>query len=114
VLVDNDEAVITLLKLDLGLEGYDIAATADDGESAIRACEEHDPDVVVLDFKLGKGLDGIDVAREVARPGRRLVLHTNYVSSDILKRAADAGVIVVEKGSLRALRRAIADTTPLH
>ena len=49
------------------------------------------------------------MAREVARPGRRLILHTNYVSSEILKRAADAGVVVVEKGSLRALRRAIAD-----
>jgi CheY-like chemotaxis protein len=107
VVVDNDVAVIDLLTLDLRLEGHDVAATADDAESAIRACEEVDPDVVIVDLKLGKGPDGLEVARQVARPGRRVILHTNYVSAAIVKRADAVGAVVVEKGSLRALRRAV-------
>ncbi|HWW55062.1 MAG TPA: response regulator [Acidimicrobiales bacterium] len=107
VVVDNDAAVIELLTLDLRLEGHDIAATAADADAAIRACAEYDPEVVVVDLKLGKGPDGIEVARQVARPGRRIILHTNYVSADVIKRAEAVGAVVVEKGNLRALRRAV-------
>jgi CheY-like chemotaxis protein len=107
VVVDNDVAVVDLLLLDLRLEGHDVVATAADGDAAIVACTEADPDVVIVDLKLGKGPDGIEVARQVARPGRRVILHTNYVSAAVIKRADAVGALVVEKGSLRALRRAV-------
>lgn len=107
VVVDNDAAVIDLLTLDLRLEGHDVVAVADDAESAISACAEFDPDVVIVDLKLGKGPDGIEVARQVARPRRRVILHTNYVSAAVIQRADAVGAVVVEKGSLRALRRAV-------
>lgn len=107
VIVDNDVAVIELLMLDLRLEGHDVVATAANGEEAVRACVESDPDVVVVDLRLGDGIDGLEVARRVARPGRRLVLHTNYVNPAVVRAAEQAGAIVVEKGSLAALRRAV-------
>jgi CheY-like chemotaxis protein len=107
VVVDNDIAVVDLLLLDLRLEGHDVVATVADGDAAIVACTEADPDVVIVDLKLGKGPDGIEVARQVARPGRRVILHTNYVSAAVIKRADAVGALVVEKGSLRALRRAV-------
>ena len=107
VVIDNDAAVIDLLALDLRLEGHDVAATAADAEAAIKACVDVDPEVVIVDLKLGKGPDGIEIARQVARPGRRIILHTNYVSAEIMKRAEEVGAVVIEKGNLRALRRAI-------
>lgn len=107
VVIDNDAAVIDLLTLDMRLEGHDVAATAGDAEAAIKACIEVDPDVVIVDLKLGKGPDGIEIARRVARPGRRIILHTNYVSAEIIKRAEEVGAVVIEKGNLRALRRAV-------
>ena len=107
VVVDNDEAVLELLRLDLGLEGHDILATAMDGDGAVRACDEHEPEVLIVDFRLGPGLNGLEVARQVRRPGLRVVLHTNYVTPDVVKTATEAGAIVVEKGSLHALRRAV-------
>jgi AmiR/NasT family two-component response regulator len=107
VIVDNDAAVTNLLALDLRLEGHEVVGTAADAASAVEACAEADPDVVILDLKLGKGPDGIDVARQVSRPGRRLILHTNYVSPAIARRAEQVGAVVVEKGSLRTLRRAV-------
>jgi CheY-like chemotaxis protein len=107
VIVDNDEAVLELLLLDLGLEGHEILATAMDGEAAVRACDEHEPDVLVVDLRLGPGINGVEVAHRVRRPGLRVVLHTNYVNPDTVKAAAEAGAFVVEKGSLHALRRAV-------
>jgi hypothetical protein len=37
------------------------------------------------------------------------VLHTNYVTPDVVDAATEAGARVVEKGSLHALRRAITE-----
>jgi CheY-like chemotaxis protein len=107
VLVDNDEAVLALLLLDLRLEGHEIVATATDGESAVLVCEEQQPDVLVVDLRLGPGIDGLEVARRVRREGLRVVLHTNYVTPEVVQSATSAGAAVIEKGSLGALRRAV-------
>jgi CheY-like chemotaxis protein len=107
VIVDNDQAVLDLLLLDLRLEGHDILATAMDGEGALEACEEQQPDVLVVDLRLGPGINGLDVAERVRRDGPRVVVHTNYVTPDVVARATKLGAIVVEKGSLEALRRAV-------
>lgn len=108
VLVDNDEAVLTLLRFDLGLEGHDIVATASSGEAAITTCAEHNPDVLVVDLRLGAGIDGLEVARRVASTVPRIVLHTNYVTPAVVDAAEQAGAVVIEKGNLSALRRAVA------
>lgn len=107
VIVDNDQAVLDLLLLDLRLEGHEILATAMDGDSAVRVCEAQRPEVLVVDLRLGPGIDGLGVAERVRRDGLRIVLHTNYVNPTVVKRAQELGVMVVEKGSLHALRRAV-------
>jgi CheY-like chemotaxis protein len=107
VIVDNDEAVLALLILDLRLEGHEIAATAMDGDAAVAAVEEHRPDVLVVDLRLGPGMNGLDVAERVRRDGLRIVLHTNYVTPEVVRSATKLGVVVIEKGSLGALRRAV-------
>ena len=107
VIVDNDEAVLELLLLDLGLEGHEIMATALNGADALVACDEHRPDVLVVDLRLGPGINGLEVARRVRRPDLRIVLYTNYVTPNVVKEATAAGVTVVEKGNLYALRQAV-------
>lgn len=107
VVVDNDEAVLELLLLDLRLEGHDVVATAMDGESALSACEENHPDVLVVDLRLGPGINGLEVARRVRRTDLRVIVYTNYVTPDVVKEATEAGATVIEKGSLSALRRAV-------
>src|SRR5437588_473314 len=97
VIVDNDEAVLELLLLDLRLEGHEILATAMNGEDAVQACAERDPEVLVVDLRLGPGINGLEVAQRVRRPGLRVVVYTNYVTPDVVKTAAAAGAVVVEK-----------------
>ena len=110
VIVDNDRAVLDLLELDIGLEGHKVLASVGDAQSAIDACKRLEPDVLVVDLRLGPGPDGLDVANAVARPDLRIVLHTNYINTEVIRRARAAGVTVVEKGSLSALRKAIVAT----
>jgi len=107
VVADNDQAVIDLVVLDLGLEGHEIVATAMNGEDAVRLCQELAPDVLVVDYRLGRGINGIEVARQVRGGPRRVVLFTNYVNPAVVSEAADAGAVVIEKGNLSALRRAV-------
>ena len=106
VVIDNDAAVLELLALDMRLEGHDVVALAATGEDGLAACARCQPDVLVADLRLGAGIDGLEVARR-APPGPRVVLHTNYVSSPLVDAATKAGAVVVEKGSLGALRRAV-------
>jgi CheY-like chemotaxis protein len=107
VVLDNDPAVLELLALDMRLEGHEIIASVQTGEDAVRVCAEMQPDVLVADLRLGPGIDGLEVARQTAGLGHRVVLHTNYISRAIVEAAKAAGATVVEKGSLSALRRAI-------
>jgi CheY-like chemotaxis protein len=108
VLVDNDETVLHLLLLDLGLEGNDIVATATDGEAGLEACFEHRPDVLVVDLRLGPGIDGLDVARKMQGSDLHVVVYTNYITPEVVRSAESAGATVIEKGNLSALRRAVA------
>jgi CheY-like chemotaxis protein len=113
VVADNDSAVLDLLLLDLRLEGHEVVATASNGEETLEVCARYQPEVLVVDLRLGPGIDGIEVARRVTAGGSRrgaprVVLYTNYVTPAIVAAAESAGATVVEKGSLGALRRAIA------
>ena len=49
----------------LELEGFDVVGLAEDGERALEAVDELEPDVVLLDVQL-PGIDGFEVARALA------------------------------------------------
>src|SRR4051812_49070860 len=46
----------------LGRQGFDVVATAADGDEALAACREHGPDAMTLDLAM-PGLDGIGVLK---------------------------------------------------
>src|SRR5262245_37016443 len=52
----------------LGRQGFDVVATAADGDEALAACTEHRPDAMTLDLHM-PGLDGLGVLRAL-RAGR--------------------------------------------
>lgn len=47
-------------------DGFDVVGEAADGESAVDAVRSLSPDVVLLDVQLGDGIDGFEVARQLA------------------------------------------------
>ena len=109
VVVDNDPEVLSLLVTDLALEGHDIVATAAHGDDGVELCRTLQPDVVVIDFRMPPGINGVEAAAIIRRecPGVRVLLYTNYVNAEVARGARRAGAVLIEKGNLRALRRAL-------
>ena len=63
LVVEDEAALVELIRYNLIKEGYEVA-TATDGEEALLLIEERQPDIVLLDWMLPK-LAGIEVARRL-------------------------------------------------
>jgi DNA-binding response OmpR family regulator len=64
LVVDDDQVIQQLLKVNLELEGYAVEV-ASDGEEALVLFDQFQPDLVLLDIMMPK-LDGWEVARRLA------------------------------------------------
>ena len=70
LLVEDESALVELIRYNLEKEGYEIA-TATDGEEALIMIDERLPDILLLDWMLPK-LAGIEVCRRLrSRPSTR-------------------------------------------
>jgi CheY-like chemotaxis protein len=109
VLVDNDASALELIELDLALEGHEVVGTAAQGEEAIQVVEAVQPDLVVLDYRMPPGIDGLEAARRIRRrwPSVRVLLYSNYVRAELIRDAERIGATYLRKGDLAALRRAV-------
>lgn len=88
ILVLDDEPVfLTSLALILEQEGFDVR-TAGDGTEARAATADWLPDVVVADWMLRDGEDGIDVTESLRRgkPDLKLILITGYATKEVRRR----------------------------
>ncbi len=68
VVADDSRLMRHLLSDALGRQGFDVVATAADGDEALAACKAHRPDAMTLDLHM-PGMDGIGVLRAL-RQGR--------------------------------------------
>ncbi len=62
VVADDSRLMRRILTDALGRQGFDVVATADDGDQALAACREHRPDALTLDLAM-PGMDGIGVLK---------------------------------------------------
>ena len=70
--------------------GLSIVAEAADGLEALRLCEEHQPDLLIIDIGMPK-LNGIDVAaraQKLERPPRTIILSMHSDESYIIRALA--------------------------
>jgi NarL family two-component system response regulator LiaR len=123
VLIADDHAVVrqglrTFLELQ---EDIEVVADVADGEAALRAAVEHEPDVVLMDLVMPGmgGVDAIGALREV-RPEARVLVLTSFLDDEKLfpaVRAGAAGYLLkdVEPAELvRAIRTVDAGEALLH
>ncbi|TMK18558.1 MAG: response regulator [Actinobacteria bacterium] len=64
LVVDDDRVIQQLLQVNLELEGYDVVATASDGNEALDKVASLKPDLVILDIMMPK-MDGLEVTRRL-------------------------------------------------
>jgi DNA-binding response OmpR family regulator len=93
LVVDDDQVIQQLLKVNLELEGYAVEV-ASDGEEALVLFDQFRPDLVLLDIMMPK-LDGWEVARRLAGitggPAPIVLLSARAQESDVQK-GNDLGV----------------------
>ncbi len=63
LIVEDEVAIVTLLKYNLEKEGYTVVSTGD-GEEALTLVKEHNPDIIVLDWML-PGMTGIEICKQI-------------------------------------------------
>jgi DNA-binding response OmpR family regulator len=72
LLVEDDPAIVEIVRLGLSYEGADVIV-AGEGVEAVRLYRETAPDIVLLDIML-PGLDGLDVLRSIRARGKTPVI----------------------------------------
>jgi two-component system KDP operon response regulator KdpE len=90
LIVDDDPAIQRTLAIGLRARGFDVLP-ARDGRTAVQACQDDDPDVVLLDLGL-PDLSGVDVLRTIREwsPVPVIVLSARHGSDDKVE-ALDIG-----------------------
>ena len=78
LVVDDEEALRTVLSTELSSEGYEVSAASDGGE-AIEMVKENDYDLVLLDIKM-PNVDGFEVLKFVkgGKPDVKVIMLTGF------------------------------------
>lgn len=63
LIVEDEVAIVTLLRYNLEKEGFAVISTGD-GEEAVNLVKEHRPDIIVLDWML-PGMTGVEVCKHI-------------------------------------------------
>ena len=93
VLIADDDPIIRLdLKQMLENLDYEVVAEAGDGQQAIAAAREANPDICILDVKMPV-MDGIEAVSIITEENiAPTILLTAYSDRELVDRAKDAGV----------------------
>ena len=67
LVVDDDDAIRSVLERSLGYEGFRVTSAAD-GAAALRVLRDHSVDCIVLDVQMPE-VDGLEVCRRLRRAG---------------------------------------------
>jgi DNA-binding NarL/FixJ family response regulator len=112
VLLADDQRLVreslgTLLGL---LDGIELLATAADGEEAVALCDEHQPEVVLMDLRMPR-LDGIGAIGRLRErhPEVRVIALTTYADDESVLGALRAGArgYLTKDASAQDIRSAI-------
>ena len=116
LIVDDDEDMLTLLRVFLGgfSDEIELIGEATNGDSALEEWRAKHPDVIVMDNRM-PGRTGLEVAEQILGEddGQGIILFTAYLDPDVVERANEVGVCeVVGKDRYRELPVAIRNCKP--
>ena len=97
MMVEDDDLTRSTVKVALERKGLNIVFDTSSVKDAIEYAKKHRPEVAVLDYNLGKGPNGIDLANQLRRiqPTIAIVLLTAFLDPAHL----DKRVAELPKGS---------------
>jgi CheY-like chemotaxis protein len=88
LVVEDQRALAGALQMRLRGLGYSVMAVAKDGAEAIEKASALHPDLILMEIRLGEGMDGIEAARQIrAQLDIPAVYVSAYVDRKLLGRA---------------------------
>ncbi len=91
MIVDDDVITVTELIEALRSYGYEIGATAESGEEAVKTAKESRPDLVLMDIVMPGKIDGIEAAKKIrADLNIPVIFLTGYSDEEYIDRAKSA------------------------
>lgn len=95
IIVDDEQIVLDGLKflIEDTMDDVEVVATADSGRTAILACEQHHPDIVLMDIKM-PGINGIEAIETIRKRMNHIkyVIISAYEQFEFAKQAVELGV----------------------
>ena len=93
VIVDDHELAREGLRLALEQRGFSVVSAEGTGEDAIDAARTHEPDLILLDIRLGEGMDGLAAAEAITKLSlkSRIVMLSLHDDPDYVRAALRAG-----------------------
>lgn len=93
IIVDDHDLARAGLKAVLSVGGYDVVGDAATGERAIELVRELVPDLVLMDVRLGAGIDGLEATRRIVALGLdvRVLMLTLHDMPAYVREALSAG-----------------------
>ncbi len=94
IVLGDDHTIVRqgLRKIIEGEPGWEVVGEASDGRQAVRQCEEHSPDIAILDIGMPL-LNGIEATRQIVRrhPSIGVVILSMHSDEPYILRALQAG-----------------------
>jgi DNA-binding NarL/FixJ family response regulator len=110
VVADDHPPIIDCLARHLTAAGFDVVATAQDGEAALAAIAQHSPTVCVADVRMPR-VDGLELSRRAtaANPDTAVLLYSGVADKGLVSDALDAGAhgFALKDAPLDDLSRAV-------
>lgn len=106
LIVDDSEPMRRMIKTFIG-DLVEDAVECSDGSEALAAYREHQPDLVLMDMKMG-AMDGLAATRQIREffPEARIVMVSQWADKALREAARSAGAeAYVGKSDLEPLRR---------
>ena len=110
LVVDDQVGIVSFLYDFFSRKDYEeLQATS--GRSAIQVVRKEHPEIVLLDIKLGWGMNGMEVLKQIKEisPKTRVIMMTSVADEDVIKQAFDIGAddYVIKPFSLHYLEKVV-------
>jgi DNA-binding NarL/FixJ family response regulator len=117
LLGDDHDIVVEGLRRILDQPEFEIAGVVSDGRSLLRAAEELQPDVIIVDITMPL-LNGIEAARQIRKTNRKVIIIFLTMHSDVIfateALTAGASGYVLKNSAAEELVTAIRETLKGH
>ena len=110
LVVDDQIGIVSFLYDFFSRKDYEVLQ-ATNGRSAVQVARKEHPEIVLLDIKLGWGMNGIEVLRHIKEfaPKTKVIMMTSVADEDVIKQAFDLGAddYVIKPFSLHYLEKVV-------